>query len=107
MSLITDVRPVVYDALETVHRDNQRLQELVEAAEKTIHIIGFVAGVLDVSAGRNPEGLIKTMSEARDYLLHAAQDYWNNKDEINERERLRKDDRAAASEGVCEPVRQV
>lgn len=107
MGMITDVRPVVYDALETVYRDNRMLNELVEAAEKAIHIIGFAAVVLETNTGSNTEGLVKTMSEARAYLMNAADDYWKKKDEINERERLRKDDRAAASEGAGEPVRQV
>ena len=91
MGMITDVRPVVYDALETVYSENQRLNELVEAAEKAIRIMRFTAGVLDVSAVNNPEGLLETMRDAKAYLRNAAFDYLKEKDEINERERLRKD----------------
>jgi hypothetical protein len=108
MGLVNDIRPILYDAVEGIYRDNESLTAIVVEAEKTIGIAGYIANcMLQANGDADKETLLSAIKAAKDCLLHATNEYKKKVCAIYEDQRLRADDRKAAPSGAGEPVRQV
>ncbi len=108
MGLVYDIRPILYEAVEVLHRDNEALTAVVVEAEKTIGIAGYVANcILQADENADNEKLLNDIKTAKNCLLCATNDYKKKVIAIYEDQRLRADDRKAAPSGAGEPVRQV
>lgn len=108
MGIVNDVRPILYDAVEVLYRNEQNMTLILDAAERAIWISKYVADVfLNVDDATDAEKLKDDVITARNLILKAVSDYWKEAEKINENQRLRQDDRKAAPAGAGEPVRQV
>ena len=88
MAIVTDVRPILYDAVETLYGNNENMAAILDKAEHAIGIVKYVANVfLNVNDESDVENLKDDVHAARSMILDAVSEYWKEVEVINERSR--------------------